>query len=167
MTRTGHFITTIATTTLVATLLWTGKINNPYPSSIELIVFLCAGALLGSSAPDWLEFSYNRTKIEGRLIPHRTLTHYLPIWLGLIYWIWVAQPISIWQAEVVTLSFLASGVLHILVDACSVSGVPLLTPFGKHKLRVSVYTTGKMSESLVMTVYSAIMLGFAWNVYQS
>ena len=79
-------------------------------------------AAIGSLLPDVLEL--------GGLVQHRTATHYL--------WFWVPASIILWLAlrstgfSVVWLYtlffFVSGGLLHVLQDALSNGGIPLVTP---------------------------------------
>ncbi len=162
MTKQGHLTVTIAVSAVIAAAITTGLVANPYARVgnlwVELGLF-SIGMISGASAPDWLEMS---KKVNGkwvRTIPHRTLTHWLPIWFGLLWVVWVEQIIPFWMLELLVVGFLLSGILHILVDACSLSGVPLLTPFGKSRLKLGIYRTGGTSEmvfGMVLVASSAI-----------
>ena len=74
-------------------------------------------AVLGSTAPDWLEFGL---KALGRPVKHRTVTHYVSTWafgllFGLIFWDW----------HFALAAFCAGGLSHVLGDALTVQGVPM------------------------------------------
>ena len=101
---------------------------------------LFAGAYLGSSAPDWMEFPSSRrishlfsedTHERVSVIPHRTITHTTLLWaLATIYsvYFWYLQN-GAWQS-LVLFAFCVSGLAHLLCDMSTPMGVPLL-PFGK------------------------------------
>jgi inner membrane protein len=75
-------------------------------------------AVLGSTAPDWMEWAYKWT--TGRHIKHRGATHYVTSWLfGLGFGLWV------WDWHFALSAFAAGGLSHVLCDACTASGVPL------------------------------------------
>lgn len=75
-------------------------------------------AVLGSTAPDWLEWI---PPLFGRRSPkHRTTTHFVASWafglaFGLVVWDW----------HHVLAAFCAGGLSHVLCDACTAQGVPL------------------------------------------
>lgn len=74
-------------------------------------------AVLGATAPDWLEWLYKAT---GRHVRHRTVTHYLSVWLfGLLFGLWV------WDWHHVIAAFCAGGLSHVIADALTIQGVPL------------------------------------------
>jgi inner membrane protein len=74
-------------------------------------------AVLGSTAPDWLEWVL---KAVGRRARHRTVTHYVAAWLfGLFFGLWL------WDYHHVVTAFTAGGLSHVIADALTVQGVPL------------------------------------------
>lgn len=76
---------------------------------------LVPAAVLGSTAPDWLEWV---AKATGKRIKHRTTTHYLVVWLVFTFCAWPLDPTGLITA------FCYGGLTHILTDAMTVSGVP-------------------------------------------
>ncbi len=161
MTKKGHQITaaTFAATLSVAFLM--GYLVPPYQKSIVLVsACWVIGIMFGASAPDWLEgVSRNaRGRETNRLFKHRTLTHWIPIWLAAAWLIWHYQPFA-WYGECFAFGFIASGLLHIAVDSCSKSGIPLIWPYGKSRLKLATYSTGSTSEWVFALVFVA---GFGW-----
>lgn len=75
-------------------------------------------AVLGSTAPDWLEWT---PRLIGKRSPkHRTVTHYVIFWvLALLFGLFV------WDFHHVITAFAAGGLSHVLCDACTAHGVPL------------------------------------------
>ncbi len=74
-------------------------------------------AILGSTAPDWLEWGLNGL---GRRTKHRAETHYLSAWLaGLLF------GIVVWDFHHAITAFCLGGLSHVLADAFTVQGVPL------------------------------------------
>lgn len=90
-----------------------------------VLAFLCAYP--GATAPDWLEIPYGERGATRRsVIPHRTLTHFVPLWMGLL-------GISIWgllQTPAVMINLLASASLGFACGALSHLALDLLTPLG-------------------------------------
>jgi inner membrane protein len=73
-------------------------------------------AVLGSTAPDWLEWA---AQAAGRRVKHRTVTHYVASWaFGLALGLWV------WDWHHVVAAFCAGGLSHVLCDALTAQGVP-------------------------------------------
>lgn len=74
-------------------------------------------AVLGSTAPDWLEWVL---KAMGRRVGHRTVTHYVAYWLiGILFGYFV------WDFHYAVTAFCAGGLSHVLADALTIQGVPL------------------------------------------
>lgn len=74
-------------------------------------------AVLGSTAPDWLEWIAHAL---GRRVRHRTVTHYAASWLfGLGFGAFV------WDYHHVITAFAAGGLSHVFCDSLTVQGVPL------------------------------------------
>lgn len=94
---------------------------------LGLIAF---GCVWGASAPDWMEISgwtFWGKRIS--LIPHRTVTHWLLGWLLATAW-------ALWSALndgslewCMALGFCLSATIHVLMDAPSPMGVPIVNPF--------------------------------------
>lgn len=167
MTKQGHLMTTTAMFAVISAAIITGWVANPYSKLGNLWVDLglfYIGMLVGSSAPDWLEMSRKEQGKWVRAIPHRTLTHWLPLWLGALWLVWAEQIIGFWMFELLIVGFLLSGILHILVDACSLSGVPLWTPFGKTRLKLGIYRTGGTSEMVFGMILVATSAISSWQM---
>lgn len=92
-------------------------------------------ATVGATAPDWLEI-----RTGGRtLIPHRTLTHYLPVWVALlIAGAWWADHQAVPGA--LLLGFALGGLAHWLGDLGTPMGVPVWRPF--HRTSLHLWRTG-------------------------
>lgn len=74
-------------------------------------------AVLGATAPDWLEWGL---RLAGYRIKHRTVTHYVTSWaFGLFFGLWV------WDWHHAIAAFCAGGLSHVFCDALTVQGVPL------------------------------------------
>ena len=74
-------------------------------------------AILGSTAPDWLEFVLKKL---GRYIRHRTTTHYVSTWLlGMLF----AQ--LLWDFHEIIFWFTFGGFSHVIADSLTVAGVPM------------------------------------------
>lgn len=139
MTSKGHKLTAMAFGGLIAAMMLTGHLVPPYPQEYILAVtgLWFAGIVIGSSSPDWLEVV---THVKGgtgqkdrrlSLIPHRTLTHWPPLWIGIAYLLW--QQEFTWFVESFAFGFIASALLHIAMDSLSKSGVPILLPLAKFR----------------------------------
>jgi len=115
-------------------LAYSAKASLPVGACIVL------GAIAGSSAPDWMEIArweekrhwFSKNEHTRRsLIPHRTITHTLSVWILLcifsVYWL-MTTSYNIFNYCFV--GFLASALVHLLLDSRTPMGIPLL-PFGK------------------------------------
>lgn len=94
-------------------------------------------AMAGSVLPDVLE-------MRG-MVPHRTVTHYLPFWLVpcliMFYVSLTADSLLVY-----VVAFLLSGAsFHIIEDALSSGGIPIIHPFGQ-RIGLGLYKTGCLNE---------------------
>lgn len=103
-------------------------------------VLLLLGAVMGASAPDWMEiptwiskrhwFSPNESH-RLSLIPHRTITHTLSIWvLATLYSSYLLAVGVHEYTGLLIFAFCVSVMSHLLLDIRTPMGIPLL-PFGK------------------------------------
>lgn len=134
MTKSGHIIVGAC---LAVSLIAVGQ-----PLTVAL------GVMLGATAPDYLEYSYwdSTSQKYQRVIPHRTLTHYVWIWIALLA-IALLDPFYIKSMITdigyhVFLGFIYGGLSHLIADIGTPSGIPLITPFGK-RTSLYLYKTGK------------------------
>ncbi len=74
-------------------------------------------ALLGSTAPDWLEWVLE--KLGGRKVKHRGVTHVVLYWAG-----GLAFALGLWDFHGILAAFAYGGLTHVLADSLTVSGVP-------------------------------------------
>lgn len=73
-------------------------------------------ALLGSTAPDWLEWVLDKL---GNRVRHRTLTHIMLYWIaGLVF------ALVLWDFHGILAAFAWGGLSHVLADSFTVTGVP-------------------------------------------
>jgi inner membrane protein len=126
---------------------------------------LAFGTLLGSSFPDVGEFVQFRGKWRSSLIPHRTLTHWIPLYVIVIVAIhYAAQSLPWWAANLIS-GVCFGSILHIALDLFSPCGIPLLHPFGARRSlglkrggggKPCLYRTGTAEE---LPVIAAAVLG--------
>lgn len=114
---------------------------------------LLVGSLAGSRAPDHLEGEF----LNRRIIRHRTLTHWFPFWL-------LALGFGLHERSVTLLAWLlvgysAGGLLHLLCDAMTPMGVPILTPWRRMSLRLVKSGAGE----LVAIMAAVLVAGLAWS----
>ncbi|KWR89053.1 metal-dependent hydrolase [Cupriavidus sp. IDO] len=86
-------------------------------------------ALLGSTAPDWLEVAW-WSKSRRLWITHRTLTHWGIAWVGLLVGAYRALGTHALAAP--AFGFACGGVMHLLADWPNPLGVPWIA--GRHSL---------------------------------
>ena len=73
-------------------------------------------ALLGSTAPDWLEWVL---EAAGQKVKHRSVTHYVAGWgIGLAFFL------GLYDFHHIGAAFFYGGLTHVLADSFTVSGVP-------------------------------------------
>lgn len=160
MTKSGHRLTAGAFAIASAILMANGSVPlNAVPVEYHLAyaALFAVGVMSGASAPDWLEgvFFFRNRRIS--IIPHRTLTHWLPVWVAAFYLVFTAS--LDWYVLALANGFIASSVLHITMDAFSKSGVPLLLPMRRFSVRIPMYTTGGISEVIwSIAVLSAFLM---------
>lgn len=73
-------------------------------------------ALLGSTAPDWLEWVLAKV---GQRVKHRSVTHYVLGWVVGLAFAW-----GLWDFHGLLAAFFWGGLTHVLADALTVMGVP-------------------------------------------
>ena len=81
-------------------------------------------AILGSTAPDWLEWV---SKALGKPVAHRTSTHIVLYWAAAL-----AVALGVWDYQGIIAAFAYGGLTHVLADALTIMGVPL-TPFSDRR----------------------------------
>ena len=77
-------------------------------------------AIIGSTAPDWLERVIKL--VTGRDVTHRGVTHYVLAWI-----IALAFALLLWDFHGILAAFFWGGLTHVLADSMTVSGVPFST----------------------------------------
>ena len=118
---------------------------------------LMPAAVLGATAPDWLEWLGRRHLPLAHAV-HRGRTHNLLAWLLLLVLGWAGQPSSLELA-----AFALGGVLHWFCDALTVTGAPL-TWWSQHRSTLfggRLRQGGKTERALawgVMLCCAALML---------
>ena len=127
MTGTGHRLTGIGAAFIAAALL-----RMAGATEVEQLV----GAVIAGSTPripDWIEISTFRNGVRtGTVIPHRTITHWPPLWLFIAWYAHGFGGLIAAGGVGVTVGALT----HILGDAPNPMGIPWIFPhkrivFGK------------------------------------
>lgn len=143
-----------------------------YTESLGAIGWLATVfSILGSTAPDWLELRRN----GNTLIPHRTITHWLPVWICLfILSAYSVNPqvfslfsfLEDYTFNEVTrdclLGFSIGGLLHLLFDLPNPMGIPILTPVNRFSLYL--WKSGEMEKTIIFFVL-AFSLWFSFGHY--
>lgn len=115
-------------------------------------------AALGATAPDWLEWVF---AFLGKEVKHRTVTHYLAVWLLI-----AAFGAYVWDYQGWITWFALGAATHWLCDALTIQGVPVgwWSDRRVHLLGGRI-RTGSASEYVV----AAAAVGFAalitWNTH--
>jgi membrane-bound metal-dependent hydrolase YbcI (DUF457 family) len=134
--------------------------------AVTLDPTFAAAASVGAVLPDRIEFILPWLK-------HRGNSHALALWIVLITIIALAYIFSdqvgagaeeLGQTTYYLFAVAIGGLLHILEDMCSVSGIPLLPTFLTPKekpptLKVPLYKTGHISEYVVAGILLCICAG--------
>lgn len=163
MTRKGHKITGVA---LAAVFFAMGL-----PAA-------AVAAFFGSTAPDTLEISYRSpTAYRGyaRVIPHRTITHWLPLWmviLGLVVsldkgYLSLGFPYEQWVIQA-CYGYITGVVMHLVCDMGTPMGIPVWRPFGR-RFSLNLYKTGqgelKMIVPVVLVAAGTVYLALAGDPF--
>jgi inner membrane protein len=126
-----------------------------------ITIALMAGVVIGSLFPDIDEPKSNiGQKAPGVshlihfLFGHRGLTHSI-LFIALMFLPFFYHPIPLLYG------FFIGVVLHILCDACSVSGVPLLLPFSKQRFGIPLYITGGIREYIILLGFLGLL---CWKI---
>jgi len=116
---------------------------------------LAPGAILGATAPDWLEWLIYPI----RKVKHRGVTHYLVVWLALVVFFWLGP-----DFRHLGLAFSLGGLWHILTDAMTISGVPV-GPWSDRKMYLfgGKLKTGSPTEYIIAAVVVLICAMIAWH----
>jgi len=147
------------------------NIDHPF-----FVALIASGILLGARGPDRLEISsYNRrTKIRRSVIPHRTLTHWPPLWVIMTVACWSVldetQDILLYTVASVGIGFCAASWLHLIMDIMTPSGIPLISPFGS-RTSLNLYKSalpGKImtGEWLCVLLFVALCQFLPWCTEQ-
>lgn len=117
------------------------------------VTLVALGILLGARGPDRLEIpSLNKsTKVRCSVIPHRTLTHWPPLWVLITAACWTVlaetQDILSYTIASVGIGFCAAGWLHLVMDFMTPAGIPLIWPFGSRS-SLNLYKTAEPGRIL-------------------
>lgn len=140
MTGQGHRLTGISAGFFAAALVHTLGFN--YTS--EAIAAFAAAA--STTLPDWLEIPiYKKGVRSGTLIPHRTITHWPPLWLGLMYFAFnYLEPFY----AVMVMGIGVGALVHIVADAPNPMGVPWLWPNTRVSIFGGLWRSGEFEKTM-------------------
>lgn len=94
-------------------------------------------AMAGSTAPDWMEIPTPKQNFAGKwvrtsVIPHRTITHWLPPWMILfVTSLFLFPGSNFWT---ITFGFTLGGLVHLAADIPNPAGIPITRPFKPFKV---------------------------------
>ncbi len=113
-------------------------------------------AILGATAPDWLEYIL---KFCGIQVRHRTVTHVVLYWI-----IGIAFFILVWDYHHLGLGFAVGGFSHTIADSFTISGVPF-SPWSDSRFHLfgGKLRTGEAGEYIVAGIIGALCVG--WVMY--
>jgi len=119
----------------------TGKSHAAANAFLSYALFLdptiTVMALLGSRTPDAVEKFLPFVK-------HRGLSHVM------IFWAAAACFLFQFQHSEMMFGFVLGGLLHIVMDGCSETGVPIFRTTGRFRMRY--YKTGRLSEIVFLLI---------------
>lgn len=149
-----------------------------YLESLGYGIFARVGAAFlafwGATAPDWLEIAHAEKDYSGKwhrvsVIPHRTFTHWLPLWavpaIGILYFLpahaaIIAHP-GMADILALLLGFVMGGLSHLICDIPNPTGVPILLPTAKHRISLRLWKSGSGYEWLEILMFWGLAAG-AW-----
>lgn len=120
------------------------------------------GLLIGAEGPDILEVAKpDPRKPFGRssLIPHRTLTHWPPLWVFAIFFVYSHQ-VEYPRIAAFGYGFIGGSLLHLLLDAPNPTGIPIKTPLSKSRRSLKLWKSGAWQEDLIGVLF--ILAGAAF-----
>lgn len=138
MSKTGHILTGVA----LAAAAYHLAPKAPLIAGAAIV-----GALLPDAAEGVVGW-WGEARLS--LIPHRTLTHWLYIYVALLF---AAHRFPAIPQEIL-IGLCAGSLLHIALDAFSPMGIPLGNPFGTRTAigNGTLYRTGALSELIILCV---------------
>lgn len=147
MTGRGHRLTGIGAAFIAAAI---ARLTDT-PEFIAAAV-----ALTATTMPDWIEIPFyrNGTRV-GSLITHRTITHWPPLWLALIYW-------GILQGGVVGAMAIGAAIgslTHILGDAPNPMGIPWILPYKRLRFGKKGWWRSGQNEFFMVVTYTLFGFG--------
>ena len=113
-------------------------------------------AVLGSTAPDWMEYIL---KILGHPVRHRTVTHVVLYWVAAMLFFWLVI-----DYHHLGLGFAIGGFSHVIADSFTIAGVPFSpTSDARFHLFGGKLRTGNSGEYIVAGLIA--LLCATWIYY--
>lgn len=126
-----------------------------YDYTAEILAALAAAS--STTLPDWAEITrYKKGVRAGTFIPHRTITHWPVLWLGLMYAAF--HYLDPYPAAIV-LGICVGALAHIVADAPNPMGVPILWPHKRVSFFGGLWRSGEFEKSMTF-VFTVVGLGF-------
>lgn len=142
MSPTGHKFTGAALALALGYSFY--ESGNALPAAL-----VAGGAMLGARAPDWMEVARWEKGRRYSIIPHRGPTHWP------FFWVLLLVIALVWEGPLLSaalLGFAASGLLHLVLDVMTPSGIPLWSPFARKKLSFRIYRAGDVLPEIGLTL---------------
>lgn len=139
----AHHATGWAAGIIAAALV--SKTGGAGPHQLGSVLALAA-AVLGSTAPDWLEVAW-WSRARRLWITHRTLTHWGVGWIALC--VISYRLLGVYPSAAVTFGFACGGLMHLFADWPNPLGVPWIA--ARHSL--NLWTSGRCD---------LLVVGAAW-----
>ena len=146
MSKTGHILTGLA----LAAVAYHCAPKAPAIAGAAIV-----GALLPDAAEGVVGW-WGEARMS--IIPHRTLTHWLYLYVAVIFAAHRFAPMT----QEILIGLCAGALLHIALDAFSPMGIPLGSPFGERTSigGGSLYHTGTLSELPLLLGVALIAAAF-------
>ena len=127
MTKTTHRISGWLMASVASAML-SPALPSPF------LLAMAIGIILGATAPDWMEIPLWVEGTRLSLVPHRTITHWIALW---VIFLAVALFETVRNHNAATCGlcgFAAGALLHCVLDATTPMGVPVLNPFERKRI---------------------------------
>ena len=135
-------------------------LNDQHEAGLTAVGVSILGGWYGGVFPDNVEKVFGVYWIE-----HRTVTHWVPLWIGALVWVVSAgYPLPFMfggEVYAAALAFVLGGLTHLLFDWPNPTGIPVLHPWGRHSL--NWWKSGE-ADLLCVLVWGSASLGYAvWS----
>lgn len=140
MTGQGHRLTGVGAGFFAAALVHTLGFNY----TAELLAAIAAAS--STTLPDWLEIPIYKKGVRTKtFIPHRTITHWPPLWLGLMY---IAFTYLEPMYAATVLGICVGALAHIVADAPNPMGVPWFWPHKRVSIFGGLWRSGEFEKTM-------------------